>query len=92
MTVVGIDLAAAAKKTYACVLEAHAGRLCAKVVAGCDDDALLELARGSDKGGDRCSFRLVHRAVVTFCPWLSAVDLSDPREAVCSPWRPLIRQ
>jgi hypothetical protein len=31
------------------VLEAQDGQLCAKVVAGCEDEAPLELARGSDK-------------------------------------------
>jgi predicted nuclease with RNAse H fold len=45
MGVLGIDLAAGAKKTYACLLEA--GR--AELFAGCDDARLLELADGCEK-------------------------------------------
>lgn len=49
MSVLGIDLAASAKKTYACVLEPADGDLRAELVGGCDDDTLLELAGGCDK-------------------------------------------
>jgi predicted nuclease with RNAse H fold len=46
MTVLGIDLAAGPKKTYACVLRARAGSLCAELHERCDDRRLLELAAG----------------------------------------------
>lgn len=49
MSVLGIDLAARAKKTYACVLEDGAGTLAGELFAGCDDDRLLELAEGRAK-------------------------------------------
>ena len=49
MSVLGIDLAARAKKTYACVLEDGAGTLAGELFAGCDDDRLLELAKGRAK-------------------------------------------
>jgi hypothetical protein len=44
MSVLGIDLAAGAKKTYACILTYEDGALRASFVAGCDDKTLLELA------------------------------------------------
>ena len=49
MSVLGIDLAARARKTYACTLDARGGALHAAIVAGCDDDRLRELAAGRDK-------------------------------------------
>jgi Protein of unknown function (DUF429) len=49
MTVLGIDLAASNKKTYACVLQPVRGELHAEVHAGCDDDELLDLAKGRRK-------------------------------------------
>lgn len=48
-SVLGIDLAAGAKKTYACVLTSGDGALCARLVAGCDDRTLLELAQRREK-------------------------------------------
>ena len=48
-SVIGIDLAAAPKKTYACVLSADDGVLRAHVHGGCDDDRLLGLAEGCEK-------------------------------------------
>ncbi|MCU1530372.1 MAG: hypothetical protein JWP75_4135 [Frondihabitans sp.] len=49
MTVLGIDLAAGAKSTCACVLESRESALRATVFARCDDNALLELAQGRRK-------------------------------------------
>ena len=49
MSVLGIDLAAGAKKTYACVLDTQGGRLRGELFAGCDDARLLGLADGRDK-------------------------------------------
>ena len=49
MTVLGIDLAAAPKKTYACRLAEHAGVLRAELHADCDDDSLRFLADGCKK-------------------------------------------
>ncbi len=49
MNVLGIDLAAGAKKTYACALEDHDGRLGARLFAGCDDEQLVALAAGRQK-------------------------------------------
>jgi len=49
MTVLGIDLAAGAKKTYACALVDRDGELGAELFAGCDDDRLLALAEGRQK-------------------------------------------
>jgi Protein of unknown function (DUF429)/Restriction Endonuclease associating with ARP len=51
VSVLGIDLAASPKKTYACVLEMQAGTLRAELFAACDDDRLLALADGSQKVG-----------------------------------------
>lgn len=47
MSVLGIDLAAGAKKTYACTLAD--GALHAEIFAHCDDERLLELAKGRKK-------------------------------------------
>lgn len=49
MMVLGIDLAAGTKKTYACVVEDRDGALRADVFAGCDDEQLVDLAKGRDK-------------------------------------------
>jgi hypothetical protein len=49
MGVLGIDLAAAPKRTYACTLDEHGGALRAEVHAACDDDALRTLAAGRGK-------------------------------------------
>jgi hypothetical protein len=49
MSVLGIDLAAGASKTYACVLDDDDGALRAELFAGCDDDRLLALAEGREK-------------------------------------------
>ena len=49
MSVLGIDLAARAKKTYACALESREGMLRGELFAGCDDDSLLALAQGRAK-------------------------------------------
>jgi hypothetical protein len=49
MTVLGIDLAAGARKTYACTLEEHGATLRGELFAGCDDARLLELAEGREK-------------------------------------------
>ncbi|MCW2985501.1 MAG: hypothetical protein JWR63_3071 [Conexibacter sp.] len=49
MTVLGIDLAAGAEKTYACRLEPRDGQLFAQITAGCDDDELRRLAQGCAK-------------------------------------------
>lgn len=49
MSVLGIDLAAGARKTYGCVLELHDGAMRAELFAGCDDDRLLALAEGRKK-------------------------------------------
>ena len=49
MNVLGIDLAAAAKKTYACALVGRDGGLVAELFAECDDDRLLTLAEGMQK-------------------------------------------
>ena len=49
MSVLGIDLAARAKKTYACALESVDGTLRGELFAGCDDELLLALAQGRAK-------------------------------------------
>lgn len=49
MKVLGIDLAASDKKTYACVLEGTSGALVATLYGSCDDDCLRELAQGQAK-------------------------------------------
>jgi hypothetical protein len=49
MRVLGIDLAAARKKTYACTLREEAGALRAKLHARCDDATLRVLAEGCTK-------------------------------------------
>lgn len=49
MSVLGIDLAAGAKKTYACVLHRADGSLRAEIHSRCDDERLLGLAEGCDK-------------------------------------------
>jgi hypothetical protein len=49
MSVLGIDLAAGAKKTYACALQERGGKLRAELFASCDDERLLTLAEGRDK-------------------------------------------
>ncbi len=49
MNVLGIDLAAAARKTYACALVGRDGGLVAELFAECDDDRLLTLAEGMQK-------------------------------------------
>ena len=49
MSVLGIDLAAGSKNTYACVLKHTGGALGAEFVARCDDATLLELARKHKK-------------------------------------------
>lgn len=49
MRVLGIDLAAGAKKTYACALEDEDGALRAELFAGCADEQLLALAEGKQK-------------------------------------------
>lgn len=49
MKVLGIDLAAGTKKTYACAVEDQDGRLVAKLYAGCDDERLIALATGRQK-------------------------------------------
>ncbi|MEA2278750.1 MAG: hypothetical protein QOC78_3710 [Solirubrobacteraceae bacterium] len=49
MDVLGVDLAAGAKKTYACVLDARDGVLHGELFAGCDDATLLGLAEGCEK-------------------------------------------
>jgi predicted nuclease with RNAse H fold len=51
MRVLGIDLAAQAKKTYACVLEHRDGKLEARLHGGCGDDELIKLAKGCVKVG-----------------------------------------
>jgi predicted nuclease with RNAse H fold len=47
VSVLGIDLAAGARRTYACVLDGTRARLHER----CDDDTLLELAAGREKVG-----------------------------------------
>lgn len=49
MSVLGIDLAAQPKKTYACVLSAEDGRLAAEFHHRCDDRQVLALAEGQEK-------------------------------------------
>jgi hypothetical protein len=49
MSVLGIDLAAGTKKTFACLLSPADGGLRASVAASCDDQMLFELARGCKK-------------------------------------------
>jgi hypothetical protein len=49
MSVLGIDLAAGAKKTCACVLSSENGALRASFVSGCDDQRLFELAKRQRK-------------------------------------------
>lgn len=49
MGVLGIDLAAGAKKTYACALEERDGALRAELFAGCDDKQLLALGEQRQK-------------------------------------------
>lgn len=51
MSVLGIDLAAEPKKTYACVLEARDRALHAAIHRSCDDERLIELAAGKEKVG-----------------------------------------
>jgi hypothetical protein len=46
LSVLGIDLAAAPKRTFACALDENGD---AELFAGCDDDRLLALAHGSAK-------------------------------------------
>lgn len=47
--VLGIDLAAQAKKTYACALDHDVGELRGEIHGNCDDDRLRELASGCRK-------------------------------------------
>src|SRR4051812_22369514 len=47
--VLGIDLAAQAKKTYACLLDDRAGELHAQVHPACEDGRLRQLAVGCRK-------------------------------------------
>jgi hypothetical protein len=47
--VLGIDLAAQAAKTYACVLDERGGELCAEIHSSCDDERLRALADGCRK-------------------------------------------
>lgn len=47
--VLGVDLAAQPKKTYACTLEVGKGQLVAHVHPSCDDDELVERAAGCAK-------------------------------------------
>jgi hypothetical protein len=49
VSVLGIDLAAGSRKTYACALETTSVGLAAELFERCDDDVLLELARGREK-------------------------------------------
>jgi hypothetical protein len=49
VSVLGIDLAASAKRTFACALELRDGALHAELFAGCDDGRLLALADGREK-------------------------------------------
>jgi hypothetical protein len=49
MKVLGVDLAAGAARTYACTLDDRGGGLRAELLAGCDDDRLLELAARREK-------------------------------------------
>jgi hypothetical protein len=49
MSVLGIDLAADPKNTYACALEERDGALGAELFPRCDDDRLLRLAGGRRK-------------------------------------------
>jgi hypothetical protein len=49
MTVLGIDLAAGAPKTYACLLEPSDDQLHARITAGCGDEDLREMAQGCAK-------------------------------------------
>lgn len=49
MSVLGIDLAAGAKKTYACVLESGGSGLEAQLFRGCDDAELFKLAESREK-------------------------------------------
>lgn len=49
MSVLGIDLAARPKKTYACVLSFEDGRLAAELHDRCDDRRLLALAERQEK-------------------------------------------
>jgi hypothetical protein len=49
MSVLGIDLAARAKKTYACALDGHEDALSAELFGECDDERLLALAEGRAK-------------------------------------------
>jgi hypothetical protein len=49
MTVLGIDLAAGAPKTYACLLEPSDDQLHAPIAAGCGDEDLRQMAQGCAK-------------------------------------------
>lgn len=49
MSVLGVDLAAGARKTYACGLQERNGALLGEIFASCTDDRLLELAEGREK-------------------------------------------
>jgi hypothetical protein len=49
MTVLGIDLAAGAPKTYACLLEPSDDQLYARIAAGCGDEELRQMAHGCAK-------------------------------------------
>ena len=49
MRILGIDLAAQPKKTYACLLRWHDCELQAELHRGCDDAQLIALARGCKK-------------------------------------------
>ncbi|HMJ33917.1 MAG TPA: DUF429 domain-containing protein [Baekduia sp.] len=49
MTVLGIDLAAGAPKTYACLLEPSDDQLHARIAAGCGDEELRQMAHGCAK-------------------------------------------
>ena len=49
MSVLGIDLAAGVKKTYACVLRLEEGSLRAELHGRCGDERLVALAAGCEK-------------------------------------------
>ncbi len=49
MTVLDIDLAAGAPKTYACLLEPSDDQLHARIAAGCGDEELRQMAHGCAK-------------------------------------------
>jgi len=49
VSVLGIDLAAGTRKTYACVLEDGDGALFGELFSRCDDEQLLSLAAGQKK-------------------------------------------